>query len=112
MRCFVSLVRETGVSSHSSFQTTCVLLCSQSIVDIRSKRKHLVYIGPYLDHLLVHVDWLSSNRVDFSNRFICDADLELSAREFAVVFGVTCGYVPVTWFELQDFQTPILSLFP
>jgi len=53
----------------------------------------------------MHVAWLSSNRADFSNRFICDADLELSAREFAVVFGVTYGYVPATWFELQDSQT-------
>ena len=109
MRCFVSLVHETGVSSHSSFQTTCVLLCSQSIVDILSKERYLKYLIVHLDHLMVHVAWASSNQADFSNRFICDADLELSAREFAVVFGVTCGYVPVTWLELQDYQTRILS---
>jgi len=109
--CFDSLVRETGVSRHSSFQTTCVLLCSRSIVDIHSKIRHSRYILTYLDHHLVHVTWLSSILVDFSNRFIREADLELSAREFAVVFGVTCGYVPVTWFELQDFLTPILSSF-
>jgi len=100
--CFNSLVRETGVSSHSSFQTTCVLLCSRSIVDILSKRRYLKYLIIFLDHLLVHVAWPSSNQADFSNKFICNADLELSAREFAVVFGVTCGYVPATWLELQD----------